>query len=140
MPRTELLRQQARARRAQLDMAGGRIAVSRERRDGLLHAMSAPGGDFSGALALLTAFAEAQPGSDDAEQALKAYEQLGDSNRWAARDIEQQARQLHAFAVLHRAAGHTSLGRALTEQLIELRQRIDAPDSPGLEQARRLLR
>lgn len=140
LPRTELLRQQARARRAQLDMAGGRIAVSRERRDGLLHAMSAPGGDFSGALALLTAFAEAQPGSDDAEQALKAYEQLGDSNRWAARDIEQQARQLHAFAVLHRAAGHTSLGRALAEQLIELRERIDAPDSPGLEQARRLLR
>ena len=74
MPRTELLRQQARARRAQLDLAGGRNAVSRERRDGLLHTMSAPGGDFSGALALLTAFAEHTALTVDAE---RSFGELG---------------------------------------------------------------
>ncbi len=98
--------------------------------------LAAPGGDFSGASALLLAWAEAEPAADEAAAVLRAYEALGSRAGWLAADVEHQAVEAYARGRLLRAAGHGAQARPLLAQALALGERIDAPQSPWLARAR----
>ncbi|HSW03594.1 protein kinase domain-containing protein [Aquabacterium sp.] len=135
-PRQQAQRSQWQARRAQWRLAAGDAAAARA----LLNtALQAPGGDFASRLALLAVLAETQPAAPAAQAALDAFATLGDTGAWAAANVERQALLEHTLGRLTLQAGRPDAAKPRLARALALRERIDAPDSPWLAQARRSL-
>ncbi|WP_395700452.1 protein kinase domain-containing protein [Aquabacterium sp.] len=134
-PRAQVARQQAQARAAELAWAEGRRDAARAGLRAALPSISAPGGDFEGALALLAAWSRVAPGAADAASVLRAYEALGDRQRWLAADVERQAAEALGLGRLQAAVGHAEQARVLLARAVALRDRIDVPGSPWRAEA-----
>ena len=128
------------ARRAEVLLAAGRADKARAFLAPLLEApLQAPKGNFTGALALLTALSQAQPSPAAAQAALQAFAALGDPAAYAAAQAERQATLAHTLGRLTMLAGDPRSARPQLASAVALRERIDAPTSPWTRQARRSL-
>ncbi|MEO6276948.1 serine/threonine-protein kinase [Roseateles sp.] len=128
------------ARRAEALVAAGQAQSARALLAPLLQApLKAPKGDFTGALALLTALSHSQPSPADAQAALQAFAALGDPSAYAATQAERQATLDHTLGRLTMLAGDARAARPRLASALALRERIDAPGSPWTRQAQRSL-
>ena len=138
--RSQVQRQQWQARRAEYLLATGQREVAEALlATAMAPTLQAPAGDFTGALALLTALAQSEPDAARAQAALQAFASLGDSRAWAAADVERQAQLDFATGRLLRQAGRQPEAQATLQRALALRERIDAAHSPWLAQARAAL-
>jgi eukaryotic-like serine/threonine-protein kinase len=124
------------ARRAAIAFAQGDRARARALIDDALgRPIPTSADDWSAPIALVEVLNRTHPARATAQAVLAKVAALGDPSAYARRDVENRARLDLALGQLSFDAGDAEAARSRLQEAVDLRARIDVPDSPWRAEA-----